>query len=203
MKSVREAIEGSIEAGVAELTLYAFSKENWNRPIAEVAALMQLLQRYVQKEQEELKRQGVAVRVHGDRSRLSAAPRRAIEGIEEYTRGGAALRLNLMISYGSRSEIVRAAKRLAEKARSGELNPDAIDEEMFANELYTAGSPDPDLLIRTSGEQRLSNFLLWQLAYTELYITPTLWPDFRRENLFEAIIDYQKRERRFGRVSAR
>ena len=203
MKSVRDAIEGAIEAGVAELTLYAFSKENWNRPIAEVAALMRLLQRYVEKEQEELKRQGVAVRVHGDRSRLSAGPRVAIEGIEAYTRGGASLRLNLMISYGSRSEIVRAAKRLAERARSGELDPAAIDEEKFAAELYTAGSPDPDLLIRTSGEQRLSNFLLWQLAYTELYITPTLWPDFRREHLFEAIIDYQKRERRFGRVTAR
>lgn len=202
MKSVREAIEGSIEAGVRELTLYAFSQENWNRPAAEVAALMRLLQRYVQKERDELKRQGVQVHVHGDRDRLAPAPRRALEDIERHTRGGTCLHLNLMISYGSRAEIVRAAKRLAARVASGELRVQDIDEAAFAAELYTAGSPDPDLLIRTSGERRLSNFLLWQLAYTELFITPALWPDFRREDLFEAILDFQKRERRFGRVTA-
>lgn len=201
MKSVREVIEGAIEAGVAELTLYAFSQENWNRPAAEVAALMALLQRYVIRERAELKRQGVEVHVHGDRSRLAAAPRRALEGIESFTRGGTALQLNLMISYGSRAEIVRAARRLAERAHDRTLDPATIDEDTFARELYLAGSPDPDLLIRTSGELRISNFLLWQLAYTELYITPTLWPDFRREHLFEAILDYQKRDRRFGRVT--
>jgi undecaprenyl diphosphate synthase len=126
---------------------------------------------------------------------------RALDGIEEFTRGGTNLRLNLMISYGSRAEIVRAARRLAEQAVAGTLDPAAIDADIFAAELYTAGSPDPDLLIRTSGEQRISNFLLWQIAYTELYITPALRPDFHREQLFEAILDYQRRERRFGRVT--
>jgi undecaprenyl diphosphate synthase len=200
MKSVREVIEGAIEAGVSELTLFAFSHENWNRPATEVTALMRLLQRYVEKERDELKEQGVEVWVHGDRERLGAGARRALEDIERHTRGGSHLHLNLMISYGGRAEIVRAARRLAERAHAGELDPKRIDEAAFAAELYTAGSPDPDLLIRTSGEQRISNFLLWQLAYTELYNTTTLWPDFKREHLFAAIIDYQKRERRFGRV---
>jgi len=200
MKAVREAIEGAIEAGVAVLTLYAFSQENWNRPAVEVAALMRLLQRYVDRERDELKRQGVEVHIHGDHSRMAAGPRRALRDIQDSTRGGNRLHLNLMISYSSRSEIVRAARRLAERVQAGEIEPAAIDEAAFARELYTAATPDPDLLIRTSGEQRLSNFLLWQLAYTELYITPTLWPDFSRQHLFEAIIDYQKRERRFGRV---
>jgi undecaprenyl diphosphate synthase len=201
MASVRETIEGAIEAGVGILTLFAFSQENWNRPAAEVGALMRLLQRYVVKEREELKRQGVRVRVHGDLERLSPAPRRAIEQIEQVTRPGNTLHLNLMISYGGRAEIVRAARRLAERVEAGALDPDAIDDTAFASELYTTGLPDPDLLIRTSGEQRISNFMLWQLAYTELYLTPILWPDFHREHLFAAIHDYQKRERRFGRVT--
>jgi undecaprenyl diphosphate synthase len=202
MKSVRDVIEGAIEAGVSYLTLYAFSQENWNRPPTEVTALMGLLQRYVIRERDELKRQGVEVHVHGDRERLSRGPRRAIEEIESFTRGGRVLQLNLMISYGSRAEITRAARRLAERVRNGELAPEDIDEAAFTAELYTVGIPDPDLLIRTSGEQRISNFLLWQLAYTELYITPILWPEFRRQHLFSAIRDYQKRERRFGRVTA-
>jgi undecaprenyl diphosphate synthase len=202
MKSVREVTEGAIEAGVSILTLYAFSQENWNRPKAEVLALMKLLQRYVARERDELVAQGVEVRIYGDRERITTAPRRAIEAIEAATAGGKNLRLNLMISYGGRAEIVRAAQRLAERVRAGELQPDEIDEDCFASELYTAGMPDPDLLIRTSGELRISNFLLWQLAYTELYITPLLWPEFRRQHLFEAIHDYQKRERRFGRVTA-
>jgi undecaprenyl diphosphate synthase len=202
MKSVRDVIEGAIEAGVSHLTLYAFSQENWNRPPTEVTALMALLQRYVIRERDELKRQGVEVHVHGDRERLARGPRRAIENIEAFTRGGDVLKLNLMISYGSRAEIARAARRLAERVRAGELDPADIDEAAVAAELYTVGIPDPDLLIRTSGEQRISNFLLWQLAYTELYITPLLWPEFRREHLFAAIHDYQKRERRFGRVTA-
>lgn len=201
MRAVRESIEGAIEAGVSILTLFAFSQENWNRPAGEVASLMRLLERYVIKEREELRRQGVRVRVFGDRDRLGERTRRAIEDAEATTSTGTNLDLNLMISYGARAEIVRAAQRLAERVKRGVLEPDAINETAFAAELYTAEMPDPDLLIRTSGEQRISNFLLWQLAYTELYITPVLWPDFTRSELFLAIHDYQKRERRFGRVT--
>ena len=201
MTAVREAIEGAVEAGVPILTLFAFSQENWNRPAAEVGALMRLLQRYVVRERAELRRQGVRVHVYGDLERLAVTPRAAIDEIQNVTRRGRNLQLNLMISYGGRAEIVRAARRLAERVQSGELQPDAIDEDGFAAELYTAGLPDPDLLIRTSGEQRISNFMLWQLAYTELYVTPLLWPDFRRDHFFQAIHDYQKRERRFGRVT--
>jgi undecaprenyl diphosphate synthase len=202
MDSVRDAVEGAIEAGVRVLTLYAFSQENWNRPAAEVNALMKLLQRFVNKERDELVRQGVVVRVFGDMERVPGAPRRAIQDIQNATAGLSTLQLNLMISYGGRAEIVRAAKRLAEQVRAGELVPEDINEERLANELYTAGLPDPDLLIRTSGELRISNFMLWQLAYTELYITPLLWPEFRRQHLFQAILDFQGRERRFGRVTA-
>lgn len=201
MTSVRDVIEGAIESGVAILTLFAFSQENWNRPAAEVGALMRLLQRYVLKERDELCRQGVRVQVHGDLDRLSPGPRRAIDSIERSTGQGRNLHLNLMVSYGSRAEIVRAARRLAERVKAGTLDPAEIDQALFTSELYTVNLPDPDLLIRTSGEQRISNFLLWQLAYTELYITPILWPDFRREHLYAAIYDYQKRERRFGRVT--
>ncbi|HSJ24987.1 MAG TPA: polyprenyl diphosphate synthase [Longimicrobiales bacterium] len=202
LKSVRDCIEGAIEAGVEHLTLFTFSQENWSRPAAEVEALMRLLQSYARREREELKRQGVEVHVFGDLDRLSSGPRRAVEEIQRYTRGGLNLRLNLMISYGGRAEIAMAARRLAERAARGELDPADIDESEFADELYTAHIPDPDLLIRTSGELRISNFLLWQLAYTELFMTPVLWPDFRREHLFQAIYDYQRRERRFGRVTA-
>lgn len=202
MKSVREVIEGAIEAGVRVLTLFAFSQENWNRPEREVNALMKLLQAYVTRERAELVRQGVEVHVHGERERLAAGPARAITEIELATRGGRVLHLNLMISYGGRAELVRAARRLAEQVRAGELDPTDIDEARLAGELYTTGLADPDLLVRTSGEQRISNFMLWQVAYTELFITPVLWPEFRREDLFSAILDYQQRERRFGRVSA-
>jgi undecaprenyl diphosphate synthase len=202
MTSVREVIEGAIEAGVRVLTLFTFSRENWDRPAAEVAALMQLLQRYVAREKEELRRQGVEVHVHGELDRLPPRPRRAVAEIVEHTRGGNRLHLNLMVSYGARAELVRAARRLAERAASGQLDPATIDERCFAGELYTAAVPDPDLLIRTSGEQRISNFLLWQLAYTELYVTPVLWPDFRRAHLWAAISDYQKRDRRYGRVGS-
>lgn len=201
IKSVRDTIEGAIEAELEVLTLFTFSQENWSRPAAEVEALMQLLRRFARQEREELKRQGVEVRVLGDLDRLSAAPRRAVDQIQEHTAGGTALRLNLMISYGGRAEIVRAAKRLAERVAAGELTTSQIDGDALASELYTVGMPDPDLLIRTSGEQRISNFMLWQMAYTELFVTPVLWPDFRREHLFEAILDYQRRERRFGRVT--
>jgi undecaprenyl diphosphate synthase len=202
MQSVREIVETSVEIGFPNLTLYAFSQENWNRPAAEVNALMKLLQRYVAKERDELIRQGVEVRVFGDMERLASGPRKAVDMIQNTTAGGRNLRLNLMISYGSRSEIVHAVRRIAEEVKAGQLNPADINDAVISNHLYTAGLPDPDLLIRTSGEQRISNFMLWQLAYTELYITPTLWPDFRRANLIAAVHEYQKRERRFGRVTS-
>ncbi len=202
MDAVREAIEGAIEARVGVLTLFAFSQENWQRPAHEVNALMLLLQRYVQSEAEELREEGVEVKVFGDLDRLASGPRKAVAAIQEITRGGETLSLNLMISYGGRSEIVRAARSLAEDVASGRLVPEDVDESALAERLYTAGFPDPDLLVRTSGEQRISNFMLWQLAYTELYTTTTLWPDFTREHLYEAILAYQQRERRFGRVDA-
>ena len=201
MRSVREVVEGAIQAGVSYLTLFAFSQENWNRPAPEIGALMRLLDRYVAKERDELVKQGVRVRVFGDLSRMDARRQRTIAAIEDATRAGTGLALQLMISYGARNEIVRAARRLAEKVEQGQLSVGEIDQAAFSAELLTAGIPDPDLLIRTSGEQRISNFLLWQLAYTELYITPVLWPDFDRAQLFAAIDEYQKRERRFGRVT--
>ncbi|MGK7313220.1 MAG: isoprenyl transferase [Candidatus Longimicrobiales bacterium M2_2A_002] len=200
MDAVREAIEGAIEAGVEVLTLFAFSQENWQRPPREVNALMLLLQRYVQSEAEELREQGVEVKVFGDLDRLASGPRKAVEEIQAHTRGGDVLALNLMISYGGRDEIVRAARSLTEDVAAGRLDPSDVDEAALASRLYTADFPDPDLLVRTSGEQRISNFLLWQLAYTELYTTATLWPDFTREHLYEAILAYQQRERRFGRI---
>ena len=203
MDAVREAVEGALAAGVSVLTLFAFSQENWSRPAREVGALMRLLQRYAEREADELAEQGVQVKVFGDLARLEPGPAAAIAAIESRTAEGRRLRLNLMISYGGRAELVRAARRLAERVARGELRPEDIDEGAFAGELYTAGLPDPDLLIRTSGELRISNFLLWQLAYTELYISPLLWPSFRREHLYDAVRDYQRRERRFGRVSAR
>jgi undecaprenyl diphosphate synthase len=202
IKSVRDTIEGAIEAGIGILTLFTFSQENWSRPAAEVESLMKLLRRFAKQERDELKRQGVEVHVLGDIDRLAPAPRRAVDEIERHTAGGRVLRLNLMISYGGRAELTRAARRLAERVERGDMCASDIDEAALAGELFTAGLPDPDLLIRTSGEQRISNFLLWQLAYTELFVTPVLWPDFRREHLFQALHDYQRRERRFGRVTA-
>ena len=202
MDAVREAIEGAIEAGIEVLTLFAFSQENWERPAREVNALMLLLQRYVRSEAAELKEQGVEVKVFGDLDRLADGPRKAVEEIQAHTRGGDVLSLNLMISYGGRMEIVRAARLVAEDVAAGRLDPGAVDEATLADRMYTAGFPDPDLLVRTSGEQRISNFMLWQLAYTELLVLPVLWPDFTREHLYEALLAYQQRERRFGRVEA-
>lgn len=201
MKSVREVIEGAVEAGVEILTLFAFSTENWNRPAREVTALMGLLQLYARKERSDLKRQGVEVHVLGELDRIDDATRKAVGTIVDGTKGGTALRLNLMISYGGREELVRSARELARRVAAGELAPDDIDADTLASTLFTAGLPDPDLLIRTSGEYRISNFLLWQMAYTEMHISEVFWPDFDREHLFEAILDYQARDRRFGRVS--
>jgi undecaprenyl diphosphate synthase len=202
MRAVREAVEAAGDAGVEVLTLFAFSQENWHRPAGEVAALMGLLELYVRRERRDLKEKGVEVHVLGDVDRLGPRTRAAIQGIVDHTRGGSRLRLNLAISYGARAEIARAARLLAERVRNGTLVPEEIDEELFSSQLYTAGLPDPDLLVRTSGELRISNFMLWQLAYTELHVTPVLWPDFDRERLYDAILDYQRRERRFGRVAA-
>ncbi len=201
MKSVREAVEGSIEAGIGTLTLFAFSTENWNRPPREISALMALLELYARKEKEELRQQGVEVKVLGELDRLGTMTRRAVDSIMEETAGGENLRLNLMISYSGRREIIHGARLLAEAVAEGRLSPEDIDDEHFQETLFTRGIPDPDLLIRTSGEMRISNFMLWQLAYTEIHITPVLWPDFTRQDLFTAVLDYQRRERRFGRVT--
>jgi undecaprenyl diphosphate synthase len=202
MNAVREVVGGALDAGVEVLTLFAFSKENWQRPRAEVSALMSLLEEYIAREIAELTEQGVCVHVLGDRSRLVPRARAAVEAAEDATRGGTRLTLNLCISYSARAEIARAARLLAGAVLRGERTLDGVDEEAMRAKLYTAPFPDPDLLIRTSGERRLSNFLLWQLAYTELYVTPVLWPDVTRRVLFEAIADYQQRDRRSGKVSA-
>ena len=202
MASVREVVEGALEAGVEVLSLFAFSQENWQRPSGEINALMSLLEEYIQKEADELDAQGVRVRVLGDLARLTKPAMAAVQRVTSQTEGNSKLILNLFISYGSRAELTMAARRIAEDVAAGKLKPEDVDEAAFAARLYTAGCPDPDLLIRTSGEQRISNFLLWQVAYTELFISPVLWPDFGRANLFEAILDYQNRDRRFGRVPA-
>ncbi|HEY8794985.1 MAG TPA: isoprenyl transferase [Gemmatimonadaceae bacterium] len=202
MKSVREVVEGAIEAGAEVLSLFAFSQENWQRPVTEVQALMSLLEEYIAREAEELAQQGVRVQVLGDLARLTPAAAAAATRLIETTAHNHGLLLNLFISYGSRAELVRAAQLLAEDVRAGRVRAEDIDEDAIAERLYTAGIPDPDLLIRTSGEQRISNFLLWQLAYTELYMSPVLWPNFRKQELYEAILDFQRRDRRFGRVTA-
>ena len=201
MSAVREVIEGAAEAGVAHLTLYAFSQENWQRPEVEVAALMSLLEEYVEREKEELVRARMRVNVFGERERLSSGALAAIEDLEGATSAGDALFVHLAISYGSRAEITGACRLLAERCLEGTLAPDQITEDHLSEGLLTSRWPDPDLLIRTSGDWRISNFLLWQLAYAELYVTPVFWPDFQRRNLFEALIDYRGRQRRFGRVA--
>ncbi len=200
MAAVREIVEGGLESGVGVLTLFAFSQENWQRPPAEIAALMRLLEEYIARESRDLAAQGVSVSILGDLDRLSPGARRAVDRLVADTSPGRRLALNLCISYGSRAEIVRAARILAGEVAEGRRSPESIDERALALHLYTSKWPDPDLLIRTSGELRLSNFLLWQLAYAEFHVTPVLWPDFTRYHLYEAIRDYQRRERRFGRV---
>jgi undecaprenyl diphosphate synthase len=200
MKAVRDAVEGAIEVGIEYLTLFAFSQENWQRPRREIAFLMSLLERYAQSECQDLVDNGVQVHVIGELERLEAGARKAIDMITSATREGKRLQLIVAISYGARGELVRAAQRLAQRVSAGELKPQQIDEAVFASELYTGRWPDPDLLVRTSGEYRISNFMLWQLAYTELFTTPVLWPDFTREHLFEAVLEFEQRDRRFGRV---
>lgn len=202
MRSVREVVEGAVEAGVEFLSLFAFSQENWQRPPTEITALMSLLEEYVAREADELHERGVRVRALGALERLTPDASAAVDRVVRQTAGNDRLTLNLFISYSARAELVRAARLLAVEAAAGRIDPATIDEAEFSARLYTADCPDPDLLIRTSGEQRLSNFLLWQLAYAELYLSPVLWPDFTRTELFGAIRDFQLRERRFGRVPA-
>jgi len=203
MASVRRIVEAAIAAGVSTLTLFAFSQENWQRPPEEIDALMSLLQHYVSTQSQELSQQGVRVRMLGDLSRLSPAARQAVDYVESATVAGRTLSLNICISYGSRAEITAAARALAEEVAAGRLKPADIDEQAIADRLLTAPWGDPDLLIRTSGELRISNFLLWQLAYAELYVTPVLWPDFQPADFYQAVLEYQRRDRRFGRVTAR
>ena len=202
MRAVREVVEGAVEVGLDVLSLFAFSQENWQRPTTEIDALMSLLQEYIARESDELHDRGVRVCALGALDRLTPSAAAAVDRVVTRTAANDRLTFNLFISYSGRAELVRAARLLAEDAAAGRVDPAAIDESTFAARLYTEGCPDPDLLIRTSGEQRVSNFLLWQMAYSELFLSPVLWPDFTRGNLYAAIRDYQLRERRFGRVSA-
>ncbi len=201
VKAVREVTEAAAELGVEYLTLYAFSTENWNRPALEVGALMRLLVETLHKEIETLNKNDIRLQAIGDISRLPDSTHKALlDGIHN-TRNNKRMTLILALNYSAKWELVEAARQLATRVQNGELSPDAINEAMFANALSTQGIPDPELLIRSSGEMRLSNFMLWQLAYAELYFTPVFWPDFRRGHFYEAIIDFQQRERRFGKIS--
>jgi undecaprenyl diphosphate synthase len=199
-ESVREAVRGCAALGVEVLTLYTFSVENWNRPAREISALMTMLRQTLRAEREELRANNVRLQVIGRVNDLPDAVRDAVAETQRFLDGSTGMLLNLALSYSGRAEIVDAVRRVvADRERLGLAAAD-VDEELVASYLSTAGLPDPDLLIRTSGEMRLSNFMLWQLAYTELWITETLWPDFRRRHLFQAVLDYQRRDRRFGRV---
>jgi undecaprenyl diphosphate synthase len=199
-ESVREAVRGCMALGVEALTLYTFSTENWRRPRREVQALMAILRQTLRREREELRRNNVRLQIMGRREDLPEAVIATIEETQDFLSGCSGLLLNLALSYSGRAEIVDAVRHLLRDHEAKGFVPARIDEALFATYLHTAGLPDPDLLIRTSGEMRISNFMLWQLAYTELWITDTLWPDFRRRHLYQAVADYQGRERRFGRV---
>ncbi len=200
VEPIRTVVRTAVRHGIGCLTLYAFSTENWGRPAAEVGALMELFCRCAASEMPELRDQGVRVRIIGDRSRFSAEVRENLEALERDTTRGARLTLVLALDYSSRAELVGAARRLAREAAAGRLDPETIDERRFADALWTAGLPDPDLVIRTSGEQRLSNFLLWQASYAELCFTEVLWPDFTEADFEHALDEYARRDRRFGRV---
>jgi undecaprenyl diphosphate synthase len=199
--AVRAVVEAARELGIRYLTLYTFSNENWKRPKREVNALMILLRRYMQEELEEMLHYGVGMRVIGHLDRLAPKLRAEIEATIAKTSHCNKMTVVLALSYGGRTEIVDAARKLAERCKAGELDPADIDEAMFARYLYLPECPEPDLLIRTSGECRLSNFLLWQVSYSEIYFTPTLWPDYTKAEFCRAIIDYQKRDRRFGGIA--
>jgi len=197
-EAVRDCVKGCRELGVEYLTLYAFSTENWKRPKTEVMGLMKLLERFITKEVPELNAQGVRLQTIGRQSDLPESTQKALRAAIAATAHNTRLTLVLALSYSSRVEIVDAIQSLAREVQAGTLDPNAINADLLARHLYTRDYPDPDLLIRTSGEMRLSNFLLWQLSYTEFYITQTLWPDFRKQDLLEAVTEYGKRQRRFG-----
>ena len=197
-EAVRRTVIGAAELGISYLTLFGFSSENWKRPPAEVDDLMGLLRLYLHSEIAELHRNRVRLKVIGDRERLNVDLIKLIEGAEQMTAANTSLTLVVALSYGGRAEIARAARLLAERVRSGEIKSEQIDAPLFEQYLHTAGMPDPDLVIRTSGEQRISNFLLWQTAYSELVFMDRLWPDFTKQDLEEAIREYHRRDRRYG-----
>ena len=201
INSVRETSEGCAELGVKYLTLYAFSTENWNRPITEVSALMTLLLKTIKAELKTLLKNDIRLKVIGDIAKLPVGVAKELTDAMARTANNKRMDLILALNYSGKSEIVRAVKEISIKVEKGELKPDEINEELVSNNLYTAGIPDPELLIRTSGEQRVSNFMLWQLAYAEYFFTDVFWPEFTREELYRAIIDFQNRERRFGKTS--
>ena len=199
-EAVRTIVRACREFGIAYLTLYAFSTENWQRPQSEFDALMSLLIKFLKSEQQELFENDIRLHVIGQIERLPAEVRQALHETMKLTQKNSGLQLNLALSYGSRDEIVRVVRQLARKSKNGQIDPDRINAEIVAQHLYTKGIPDPDLLIRTSGEMRISNFLLWQIAYAEIHITPTYWPDFSRDEFYQILKEFQKRERRFGQV---
>ncbi len=201
VKAVREASEAAAELGVEHLTLYAFSTENWNRPKAEVDALMKLLVKTINKETKTLNKNNIRLNAIGNLQSLNKPVYDDLMKAIENTSGNDRMTLTLALSYSSRWEITNAVQVIASKVEKGELSASDVNEQLISNHLGTAGIPDPELMIRTSGESRISNFLLWQLAYAELYFTKELWPDFRKESLYEAIYDFQNRERRFGKTS--
>jgi undecaprenyl diphosphate synthase len=196
--AVRDTVETSARLGLPVLTLYAFSVENWKRPVPEVNALMGLLRHYLRAELKTLLKNGIQFRVIGQLDRLGAEVREELEAAVERTSANTGMVFNIALSYGGRAEIVDAARQAIAQG----IAPEDLDEDTFASLLYTAGQPDPDLLIRTSGEMRVSNFLLWQIAYAEIWVTDTFWPDFRARHLLEAVADYQRRDRRYGAVSS-
>lgn len=198
IESAREVVKCCRELGIQVLTLYAFSLENWSRPPIEIKALMELLKKYLKAELSELIKNNIRLNVIGDMHIIPEDVREMVVAAVQKTSGNKGMILNIALSYSGRNEIVQAVRKIGEDLTEGKITLDQVNEDAFGQYLFTAGLPDPDLLIRTSGEYRISNFLLWQIAYTEIYVTDVLWPDFRKDNLIQAILDFQKRERRFG-----
>lgn len=203
VESLRDIVKACSSLGVKYLTVYAFSTENWKRPVEEVNILMDLLAEYLRKELRELSNNNVRIRAIGRIGELPDKAREALTEAEKSTENNTGLTLNLALNYGGRNEITDAVKQIAQNVAAGKLSPDSINEDVISEYLYTAGIPDPDLLIRPSGELRISNFLLWQVAYSEFWYSPVFWPDFRRVHLLEAIEDYQSRQRRFGGLNSK